>query len=956
MPHNNHTSHAGSTGDDLGSTDEVKIFKDEGDREDEKLSAENLLEEKSDLIDLTESEEKGGKVSSRQDHSPIYGKIDTHPASFNMGFNLVSPYSYTNGTAGGLPVAMANKMGLSPFFCPNGDHLTSPPPAHCGIPPYQIDPKAIGLQRPAIYPFPTSQYPYPMLSPDMSQVAASWHTPSMYSAASGFRSPYPSSLPINTTLPSDFYRFSPTLLPAVHTHHVLNSHPAIVTPGPKQEISPHESNNKYSRTNMDQKNQSSTIQQDSKDNAANDKKKPHIKKPLNAFMLYMKEMRAKVVAECTLKESAAINQILGRKWHSLSREEQSIYYDKARQERQLHMELYPGWSARDNYGYGSKKKKRKKDRSPADSGGNNLKKCRARYGLDQQTQWCKPCRRKKKCIRYKEAEQEDTPHMSDDNLGSCGSVDEAKSPDDDTESLNQSLSSPGCLSGLSSLQSPSTSLASPLNLLASPLTPTNLAHHDHLSIGNSLSSMIIAGNSNNNNNNNDNNNSSSSYPYNNNNSNNSNSINSSNNNNNNNNSNGIIPTSATTITTSSASTTNNTNNNNNNENNSLNINNNKNNNNNIESIKNKSNNNHRTINSNDDNNNSSRNHRSIENSSDKIKDPKFHHLNGGFNDLLLKQQHQHLQHQLNSRLIPPSPSSSSSSSSTASSLSLSTITSQSTRLPSKISSLTSSPSSSTSSSSSPLAITSISQNSTGLLGGWSPMSIKQENHHHHQLLPHHQPFIIKQEDNPVINISQQHQLLPPAPPQQQQHQHSLNQQHPFSSSSNDSTSSYYDRAISVVRNPVGANPRDINNPLSINQLTRRDYSHNPFQHTLMTLQQQQQQQQQQQHQNLQTLAAAQNFHLQQAAAAARAIAATTSTLSPSPLLTAPALSASVAASSLPPSTFSPPISLTPTTTATTTTNLLQQTTQRIEQINKTNSDNHTNSSNNNNNNGAISVT
>lgn len=42
-------------------------------------------------------------------------------------------------------------------------------------------------------------------------------------------------------------------------------------------------------------------------------KRPHIKKPLNAFMLYMKEMRAKVVAECTLKESAAINQILGRR-------------------------------------------------------------------------------------------------------------------------------------------------------------------------------------------------------------------------------------------------------------------------------------------------------------------------------------------------------------------------------------------------------------------------------------------------------------------------------------------------------------------------------------------------------------------------------------------------------------------------------------------------------------------
>ena len=47
--------------------------------------------------------------------------------------------------------------------------------------------------------------------------------------------------------------------------------------------------------------------------AAHHNKEPHIKKPLNAFMLYMKEMRPVVQAECTLKESAAINQILGRR-------------------------------------------------------------------------------------------------------------------------------------------------------------------------------------------------------------------------------------------------------------------------------------------------------------------------------------------------------------------------------------------------------------------------------------------------------------------------------------------------------------------------------------------------------------------------------------------------------------------------------------------------------------------
>ncbi|XP_030081727.1 protein pangolin, isoforms A/H/I/S isoform X5 [Drosophila hydei] len=387
MPHT-HTRH-GSSGDDLGSTDEVKIFKDEGDREDEKISSENLLvEEKSSLIDLTESEEKSSKTVTRPDHSPVFNKLEPHTPTFNMGY-LVSPYSYANGTSG-LPVTMANKIGLPPFFCHNGDPLTTPPPAHCGIPPYQLDPKAIGLTRPALYPFAATQYPYPMLSPDMSQVA-SWHTPSVYSASS-FRTPYPSSLPINTTLPSDFpFRFSPSLLPSVHatSHHVLNSHPAIVASTSKQDCGIQDSttNNRYSR-NLDTKSSSNSQANDCKD-SSNDKKKPHIKKPLNAFMLYMKEMRAKVVAECTLKESAAINQILGRRWHALGREEQAKYYELARRERQLHMQMYPDWSSRTNASRG-KKRKRKQDAS-SDAGGNNMKKCRARFGLDQQNQWCKPC-------------------------------------------------------------------------------------------------------------------------------------------------------------------------------------------------------------------------------------------------------------------------------------------------------------------------------------------------------------------------------------------------------------------------------------------------------------------------------------------------------------------------------------------------------------------------------------
>ncbi|XP_017878006.1 uncharacterized protein LOC108623756 isoform X2 [Ceratina calcarata] len=389
---------------------------------------------------------------------------------------------------------MASKMGLAgthpsglPFFCPNGDHLTQPPPAHMGIPPYgTLDAgkaaAAAGLTRAPMYPFSTGQYPYPMLSPEMTQVAASWHTPSMYPispASTGFRSPYPTSLPItSSSLPSDLYRFSPTGLmpphPGLSPHaHALASH-ALVSSAPKTDHSTLDHNH---RSSVEQKNSSSlpadnAKSQDTGQQNNQDKKKPHIKKPLNAFMLYMKEMRAKVVAECTLKESAAINQILGRRWHALGREEQAKYYELARRERQLHMQLYPDWSSRANTNR-TKKRKRKQDTN-SDPGGNNMKKCRARYGLDQQSQWCKPCRRKKKCIRYMgeggdgdgEADGEGEDDHSEDNLGSVG---EAGTPEDD-----ESLSSPGGLSALSSLASPSLVLPSPSSLASPcpcPVTP-----------------------------------------------------------------------------------------------------------------------------------------------------------------------------------------------------------------------------------------------------------------------------------------------------------------------------------------------------------------------------------------------------------------------------------------------------------------------------------------------------
>ncbi|MBN3276982.1 LEF1 factor, partial [Polyodon spathula] len=183
----------------------------------------------------------------------------------------------------------------------------------------------------------------------------------MYPMSSGFRQQYPSTLQSDTPMSRDLCkktkqnkkkhiyifnillfnlysccRFSHHMVPGPPGPHATGiPHPAIVNPQVKHEH-PHDHDLMHMKPQHEQRKEQ-------------EPKRPHIKKPLNAFMLYMKEMRANVVAECTLKESAAINQILGRRWHALAREEQAKYYELARKERQLHMQLYPGWSARDNY-------------------------------------------------------------------------------------------------------------------------------------------------------------------------------------------------------------------------------------------------------------------------------------------------------------------------------------------------------------------------------------------------------------------------------------------------------------------------------------------------------------------------------------------------------------------------------------------------------------------------------
>ncbi|XP_075907339.1 transcription factor 7-like 1-B [Nelusetta ayraudi] len=77
---------------------------------------------------------------------------------------------------------------------------------------------------------------------------------------------------------------------------------------------------------------------------------PYIKKPINAFMIFRKEQRVTVMEDLKNRDSAALNAVLGKMWRSLSKEEQAVYYEKARMEKELHSQQHPGWSATYNYG------------------------------------------------------------------------------------------------------------------------------------------------------------------------------------------------------------------------------------------------------------------------------------------------------------------------------------------------------------------------------------------------------------------------------------------------------------------------------------------------------------------------------------------------------------------------------------------------------------------------------
>ncbi|XP_078509294.1 transcription factor 7 isoform X2 [Lissotriton helveticus] len=366
-------------GDDLGANDEMISFKEEGEQEEKSresrgLTERDLAELKTSLVSESEGRQQPPRPGPEQqaarraqDAQRAYqeklaelmedglkhqdGGMFKSSAYSSYPFLMLSDPCFSNGPMSHL----SNKV---PVVQPShGVHPLTP------LIPYSNEHFSHGSHS-------------PHLPADVNQKSGV-HRPSQSPDLSGFYSLPPGS--VGQMTPSMGWFTHPLMLSSgMHPSGI--PHPAIMPHSGKQDLDHYE-----------------RIMKPQPEPKKKEPKKPTIKKPLNAFMLYMKEMRAKVIAECTLKESAAINQILGRRWHALSREEQAKYYELARKERQLHMQLYPGWSARDNYGKKKRRTREKQQDSNPEPG--SPKKCRARFGLSQQTDWCGPCRRKKKCIR-----------------------------------------------------------------------------------------------------------------------------------------------------------------------------------------------------------------------------------------------------------------------------------------------------------------------------------------------------------------------------------------------------------------------------------------------------------------------------------------------------------------------------------------------------------------------------